>query len=126
MDLLGFIKSKNYNADVRDTIKLMKWNNSLKRKLNTETDDNVLTLTVEELTEFLDSVYNMIIKICKSPTNKVDVAKNSSVAITSSLPKSKPASNNINVIVCDKMEDLNSKIVDTQIKLDENVAEKQD
>ena len=60
MDLLGFIRQNKFNADVRDTIKFMKWNNSLKRKLDAKTD--VISITTEELVEFMESVYQMIVK----------------------------------------------------------------
>ncbi|UXX41810.1 p78/83 [Psilogramma increta granulovirus] len=60
MDLLGFIRENNFNADVRDVIKFMKWNNSLKRKLDAKTD--VISITTDELVEFTESVFQMIIK----------------------------------------------------------------
>nr|QNN89438.1 hypothetical protein [Pieris brassicae granulovirus] len=69
MDLLGFMKESNFKADARETIKRMKWNNSLKRKLKTENCDNdTVTLTTEEVIEFLESVYQMFVKIRAKPT----------------------------------------------------------
>nr|AGS18768.1 hypothetical protein [Pieris rapae granulovirus] len=63
------MKEFNFKADARETIKRMKWNNSLKRKLKTENCDNdTVTLTTEEVIEFLESVYQMFVKIRAKPT----------------------------------------------------------
>lgn len=62
MDLFGFIKAANFKGDARELVKLMKWNVSLKKKLNEQTGD-VVTLTTDEVVEFLESVHQLINKI---------------------------------------------------------------
>ncbi|AGQ20261.1 ORF1629 [Clostera anastomosis granulovirus A] len=62
MDLFGFIKAANFKADARELVKFMKWNVSLKKKLNEQTGD-VVTLTTDEVVELLESVHQLINKI---------------------------------------------------------------
>ncbi|AKS25345.1 p78/83 [Clostera anastomosis granulovirus B] len=133
MDLLGFIRQNNFNADVRDTIKLMKWNNSLKRKLDAKTD--VISITTEELVEFMESVYQMIVKrsshvgtikqpplmSCDSSASQIDATVSSPVISTTPTPVvlSPPVvvvnnNNDVNISACDKdLLDYDMKVVDT-------------
>ncbi|AIS92131.1 hypothetical protein [Erinnyis ello granulovirus] len=111
MDLLGFIRANKFNADVRDTIKYMKWNNSLKRKLNAKTD--VIEITTEELVEFMESVYQMIVKKRVTPCVVAEKAP-----VTSPSVATTPAAvvNEIQITVNDKdtsSSDYDVKIVDT-------------
>nr|UYX49636.1 unknown [Darna trima granulovirus] len=82
MDLLGFIKATNYKGDARQIIKRLKWNGALKRKVETATGDNAnVTLTTEEIVEFLESVYQLITKIRTVGCLTINTTENNSTLI---------------------------------------------
>ncbi|AAK70669.1 ORF2 similar to XcGV ORF2 [Cydia pomonella granulovirus] len=65
MDLLGFMRRAGFKADVRDLIKRMKRNTSLKEKLASKfgDGDTAVLMTIEEVTELLESVVVMMHRI---------------------------------------------------------------
>ncbi|AAS82736.1 ORF2 [Agrotis segetum granulovirus] len=60
MDLLGFIRSKNFEASAKEVINRFKWNSSLKRKLEHTSNDGNIVLTVNELEELLSTLLQFI------------------------------------------------------------------
>ncbi|QOD39965.1 Maph2 [Matsumuraeses phaseoli granulovirus] len=137
MDLLGFMRNAGFKADARDIINQMKWNVSLKRKLASNFGEDV-TLTIDEVIELLETVYNMTLKI-RSNKDKMTTSNNSpslviqdSVITDFSAPKlisldsSVSRNNNIKIVCGDKKVAKNSNNTTTNSsspeKMHHNVA----
>ncbi|APO13886.1 PP78/83 [Plodia interpunctella granulovirus] len=69
MDLLGFIRRADLTTDVRDIIFRMKWNRSLKEKLEAAPDENHVSMTVAEAIEFFETLHQLIVRPSLSTTN---------------------------------------------------------
>ncbi|AAP85639.1 ORF_2 [Adoxophyes orana granulovirus] len=76
MDLLDIVRNSNFKVDARDAIPKMKWNASLKRKISAlQNNDNtdLVGMNLDEVVEFLDTLYYMIIKSPRlTTTTKID------------------------------------------------------
>ncbi|AAQ21600.1 unknown [Cryptophlebia leucotreta granulovirus] len=115
MDLLVFMKRAGFKADVRDIIKLMKWNVSLKEKLASKIGDDIVVMTIEEVVELFESIILMMHKISVGVKNKRQIE----IVAESPQPKNtmRLQENNINqVVVCDE-DKIKADTIDDEEKL---------